>query len=397
MNAAMLVPGFLTPMAAPGATVFGVMFLLDSMARALLVSLIPLTAYRILQSERDVSVLYLCIGFAGLAGTLSIPFLMRLMRRKWVYSLGCLALVGMGVSVATATLAGLAGGMWLRVFGTAALYTTLNLYIMDYIRKRELVRSEPVRLLFGGVSWTLGPVLGVLVADRLGLWAACAAASVCGALLFGYFWLLRMRENPAVAPATRPPPGMAYNLRRFWAQPRLRLAYAIAFTRGVWWAMFYIYAPLFMVKAGYDSSVGALVVSVGNVMLFLSVAFGALAERVGVRAVVVAAYLGAGALSVAVAAIAQLPLAAAALLVAGATVTTALDTLGGVAFLRAVHPYERAEMATVYSTYRQTADITGPMAFAAILTFLPLPAVFAAAGAMMLAMAWFARHLPRGM
>jgi MFS family permease len=397
MNAAMLVPGFLMPMAAPGATVFGVMFLLDSMARALLVSLIPLTAYGILQSERDVSILYLCIGFAGLAGTLSIPLLLRLMRRKWVYSLGCLALVGMGALIATATLEGLALGMWLRVFGTAALYTTLNLYIMDYIQKRELVRTEPIRLLFGGVSWTLGPVLGVAIAERLGLWAAAAAAAACGALLFGYFWLLRIRENPAVAPAIRPPPGMAYNLRRFWAQPRLRLAYAIAFTRGIWWTMFYIYTPLFMVKAGYDSSVGALVVSVGNVMLFLSVAFGALAERVGVRTVVVAAYLGAGTLSVAVAAIAQLPLTAAALLVGGATVTTALDTLGGVTFLRAVHPYERAEMATVYSTYRQIADITGPMAFAVILTFLPLPAVFAACGAMMLAMAWFARHLPRGM
>jgi len=397
MNAAMLVPGFLMPMAAPGATVFGVMFLLDSMARALLVSLIPLTAYRILQNERDVSILYLCIGFAGLAGTLSIPFLLRLMRRKWVYSLGCLALAGMGALIATATLQGLAGGMWLRVFGTAALYTTLNLYIMDYIQKRELVRTEPVRLLFGGVSWTLGPVLGVLVADRLGLWAAAAAASGCGALLFGYFWLLRIRENPAVAPATRPPPSMAYNLRRFWAQPRLRLAYAIAFTRGIWWTMFYVYAPLFMVKAGFDASVGALIVSIGNVTMFLSLVYGAMASRAGVRPVVAGAFLASGALSVAVGATAGQPLVAAGLLVAGAMATVALDALGGVTFLRAVHPYERAEMATVYSTYRQIADITGPMAFAVILTFLPLPAVFAATGAMMLAMAWFALYLPRGM
>ena len=397
MNPRMLVPGFLMPMAAPGATVFGVMFLLDSMARAFLVSLIPLTAFRILGSERDVSLLYLCISFAGLAGTLAIPFLMRLMRRKWIYTIGCLSLIAMGAAIATATLTGLATGMWLRVFGTAALYTTLNLYIMDFIRKRELVRTEPIRLLFGGVSWTLGPVAGVYVADKLGLEAACGIASGCGMLLLGYFWLLRIRENPAVAPASRLPPSVAYDVRRFLSQPRLRLAYAIAFSRGIWWAMFYVYAPLFMVKAGFEPSTGAAVVSIGNGMLFLSTTYGRLARHTGIRPVVVGAYLAAGSLSIMVAAAAGAPLFAATLLVIGAMATTALDALGGVTFLRAVHPYERAEMATVYSTYRQIADITGPMVFAVILTFLPLPTVFAAAGAMMLAMAWIALYLPRGM
>lgn len=397
MNAGMLIPGFPMPLAAPGATVFGAMFLLESLARAFLVTVIPLTAYRILQSERDVSILYLCIGFAGLAGTLAIPFLLRLMRRKWVYSLGCLSLMAMGGLIATASLLGLATGMWLRVFGTTALYTTLNLYIMDYIGKRELVRTEPIRLLFGGAGWTLGPVLGVLAAEKLGIEAACAIASACGAVLLGYFWLLRIQDNPAVAPATRPPPGIAYNLRRFANQPRLRLAYSIAFTRAIWWTMFYVYVPLFMVKAGFDASWGALVVSIGNVMLFFSILYGRLAQRVGLRWVVVAAYLAVGALMLAVAAASGLPLLAAVLLVVGATVTTALDALGGITFLRAVHPYERAEMVTVYSTFRQMADITGPLAFALILTFLPLPAVFAACGAMMLTMAWVSLYLPRGM
>ncbi len=393
----MLIPGFLMPLAAPGATVFGVMFMLESLARAFLVTVIPLTAYRILQSERDVSILYLCIGFAGLAGTLSIPLLFRLVRRKWVYTLGCLSMVAMGALIATATIQGLAAGMWLRVFGTAALYTTLNLYIMDYIAKRELVRTEPIRLLFGGAGWTLGPVLGVLAAEKFGIETACAIASACGAVLLAYFWLLRIQDNPAVAPATRPPPSMAYNLRRFGQQPRLRLAYSIAFTRGIWWTMFYIYVPLFMVKAGFDASWGALVVSIGNVMLFFSVIYGRLAQRVGLRTVVVAAYLAVGALMLVVAAASGTPLMAAVLLVMGAMMTTALDALGGITFLRAVHPYERAEMVTVYSTFRQMADITGPMVFALILTFLPLPAVFAACGAMMLAMAWVALYLPRGM
>jgi MFS family permease len=394
-------PSFLAPLIAPvggpGATVFGVMFLMDSLARALMVSIIPITAYRLLESERDVSLLYLVVGVFGLAGTLSIPGLMQVMRRRWVYTLGCAALMAVGGLIATQALAGLAVGMWLRVFGTAALYTTLNLYIMDYIQKRELVRSEPVRLVFGGVSWTFGPFLGMYVSEAIGTPVACAIASAIALLLLGYFWLLRIQDNPAVAPATKPPPSVAYNLRRFVAQPRLRLAYAIAFSRSTWWTMFFVYAPLFMVNAGYGATASAAVVSAGNAMLFFSMAYGRLARRTGVRPIVVGAYLAAGVLTLVVALLANSPLLAALFLVLGAGAATALDALGGITFLRAVHPYERAEMATVYSTYRQISDITAPMVYALVLTFLPLPAVFALSGVVMLIMARIALHLPRGL
>lgn len=388
-------PAFLAPTFTPGATVFGVMFLLDSLARALLISVIPLTAYDLLRSERDVSLLYFAVGIAGLGGTLAIPSLLQLMRRKWVYTLGCAAVIAMGGLIASATLPGLALGMWLRVVGTAALYTTLNLYIMDYIQKRELVQSEPLRLVFGGVSWTLGPFLGVYVSERIGTGAAAAASSLCAILLLGYFWLLRLRDNPAVAPATRPPPSVAYNVRRFVEQPRLRLAYAIAYTRSLWWSMFFIYAPLFMVNAGYGPVASAAVVSLGSAVLCLSFVFGRLARRSGVRPIIVGAYVATGMLSIGVGLVASHPLLAAMMLVTGAFSITALDALGGIPFLRAVHPYERAEMATVYSTYRQISDITGPMVFAVILSFLPLPAVFVTTGLVLLVMARIALHLPR--
>ncbi|MCC7045823.1 MAG: MFS transporter [Alphaproteobacteria bacterium] len=394
-------PNFLAPLIAPvggpGATVFGFMFLLDSLTRALMVSVIPITAYHLLQSERDVSLLYLAIGVLGLGGTLSIPLLIQIMRRRWVYSLGCGALVGMGGLIATGTLAGLASGMWLRVFGTAALYTTLNLYIMDYIQKRELVRTEPMRLVFGGVSWTFGPLLGMYVSESMGTPVACAISAVIALLLFGYFWLLRIRDNPAVAPATRPPPSVAYNVRRFVSQPRMRLAYAIAFSRSTWWTMFFVYAPLFMVKAGYGATASAAVVSAGNAMLFLSMVYGRMARHTGVRSIVVGAYAICGVLSLVVALLAENPMVAAGFLILGAAAATAIDALGGITFLRAVHPYERAEMATVYSTYRQISDITAPMVYALILTFLPLPAVFACSGVVMLVMARIALHLPRGL
>src|SRR3546814_7761975 len=57
-----------------------------------------------------------------------------------------------------------------------------------------------------------------------------------------------MQENPAVAPATRKPPMPWDNIRRFLAQPRLRLAWVIPFARSAFWTTFFVYPPLYIVK-----------------------------------------------------------------------------------------------------------------------------------------------------
>jgi hypothetical protein len=49
----------------PGATVFGLMFALESLARAILAALIPLQAYKILKEARDVSLTYFAVSIFG--------------------------------------------------------------------------------------------------------------------------------------------------------------------------------------------------------------------------------------------------------------------------------------------------------------------------------------------
>jgi hypothetical protein len=64
-------------------------------------------------------------------------------------------------------------------------------------------------------------------------------------------------------------------------------------------------------------------------------------------------------------------------------------------FLRAVHPYERAEMTSVFATFRDTSQIGPPGIFSLLLMTFALPAVFVAGGLGMLVMAWYARYVPR--
>jgi hypothetical protein len=86
-------PMWLGGVGRPGAATFALLFTLESVARATIATVIPLQAYAALQSSRAVSLMFTCVGLAGLIGSLFIPLLIRLVPRRWVYSLGALCLV----------------------------------------------------------------------------------------------------------------------------------------------------------------------------------------------------------------------------------------------------------------------------------------------------------------
>ena len=72
---------------------------------------------------------------------------------------------------------------------------------------------------------------------------------------------------------------------------------------------------------------------------------------------------------------------------------SAIDAGGNMLFLFAVRRHERAEMTTVYSTYRDVADIVPPGVFSILLRVFELPAVFVVGGAVTLGLALLARRI----
>src|SRR5204862_3566870 len=95
----------------------------------------------------------------------------RDLARRWAYTLGVGALITACIALATFTLPGQVVGMYLRNAGAAILNISLSLYILDHIRRADLVRSEPLRLTLSTLSWTVGPFLGVWLSERSGHWS----------------------------------------------------------------------------------------------------------------------------------------------------------------------------------------------------------------------------------
>lgn len=390
-------PVWLGTASAPRARTFAVLFALAVFGRTLMITLIPLQALALLGDAQAISELYFAISLGNLLFSFSIPWLVRGLQRRRVFSLGALLLAAAPLAIAQGSLAGLIAGMALQLFGALCLEIMLQLYLMDHIPRHELGRFEPQRLFYAAGVWSLGPWLGVYLQQEVSHWTPFILSSAASLTTLAVFWVLRLSDNPAVAPARRPAPNPAKYLVRYFLQPRLRLAWLLAFGRAAWWAMFFVYAPIYAVRSGLDQVTAGAIVSIASAALFLAPLWGWLARRYGLRRLLVAAYAASGLASVAIAAVGGAPWIVAAILVTAALVTGAVDGAGNVPFLRAVHPMERAEMTTVFSTYRDFSQLAPPGAFALLLKAFQLPAVFVAGGLGMLAIAFFARYLPRRM
>jgi MFS family permease len=210
-----------------------------------------------------------------------------------------------------------------------------------------------------------------------------------------------MTENPAVAAATRPPPRPLASIRRFLAQPRLRLGWFIAFGRSSWWSMFFVMPPLYLTDAlGNERGHfwGGVLVSAGNILLLTTPFIGRIAARHGIRRPIIGAFIGLSAFTILASLMLHWPLAVGLCLLGGAFCCVILDALGNIPFIRAVRPLERPQMATVFRSYADLSSLMPAAVFSLLLLiFDNIGAVFIASGLFALAVGWVARHLPRRM
>lgn len=383
-----------------GAYTFASLFAVESLVRSLNSTVISLQAYDILGAAQKVSMLSTVVSLCVLGATLLLPFLLGRMRRRWSYTLGIVMMMAASLALASHVLAGQALGMLLRNLGAAVLNITLQLYIMENIKRADLARSEPIRLSLSTASWTVGPALGVSLYVGFGPWGPQLVAVAAATVLLGLFWWLKLSDNSSALPAGNLEAfNPLLNVRRFLAQPRLRLAWLIAFGRSCFWTTFFIYGPLLLVEAGLDKRVSGFMISGSQALLVTAWFAGRFARSHGVRAVLVAAF--------AVCALASLcaglagtasPYIAIVCLLAGSVAASAIDGVGGIPFLRAVRHHERQKMAAVYRTYIDCSELIPAFIFAVALLWLPIGAVFVILSGALAAVGYVAwRYLPKSL
>jgi hypothetical protein len=388
-------PIWVQALSAPGAHAFALLFAIDSVTRATLATIVPLQLFAVSGSPALLSVIYFAISVTGLLANFLIAPLTGLISRRYTFTFGCLCQLAAPLLIWHESLTLVTLGMLLRMFGSATITICLNLYILDHIRGRALNAMEPLRLTFVAGAWTLCPWLGVFLWGRVE-WLPFVIAGSCAVVLAGYFWYLRVGDNPVIRKARSTPANPFAAVLPFVRQRRLLLTWLIAFGRSTWWVAFFVYLPVFALQSGFSRETGALMVSAGNALLFLTPVLARFGHRYGLRGSLVRAFIVAGAITVAAGAFAWVdPRIACALLLVCTLPVVVLDIFGNVPFLRMVKPSERIPMTGVFATYRDGSEIAAPALAAIVLTVLPLPAFFVVLGLLVGTVSMVAASLPR--
>ena len=383
----------------PGPTSFAAIYALDSAARALTATVIPLHAYSLYKefaaenADSYVGTTYAAVAMITFFGTFLTPFVIHRLGRNATYVAGILCcMIGMA-GLATSTIPGLGLGMLGRALSGVIGSVCLILFIVDFIPRANLVRSETLRLFASCIAWGFGPVIGVELFERYGI-AAPAAISIAIHLgLILYFRRLRLAK-PSVE-STPPPRNPLTMIWRFASQKRLRLSWLIVFGRSAWWSMFFTYPALYLHDRGIDESWAGWLVGVGNLLLGLSPLVRMVAQRLGIRRPIVGAFWGGGALTLGVVLLYDHPLAFCAMLLLAAMFIVALDSLGNIPFMRFARPRELPQLATVFRTYVDTAEFVPSAIYAVLLTMFDFRAVFVFSGLLAVTVGIAATWLPR--
>ena len=359
---------------------------LEAAVRGSLISVMPLVVRDAMGSTQDASKIYFIAGVVSLFWGLMVPWANRMVPRRWMFTAGCaLYFVGMALAlVGTPTSAALS--LICNSFATVTNFICFNAYVMDYVGRENLGRSQSLQMFYAATPWAVGPMLGVWLHDQ---WTPLPFLMAGGfaAALIGTFWWLRLGNGKAIVKAAGPAVNPLAYLNRFFAQPRLIAGWLFASIRSTGWWVYVVYLPYFCIEQGLGNKVGGIALSLSNGMLFAAPLLLRLARRSSVRVSVRWSFGLCAALFLLSSLVAPLPWLTVVVMMAASVLLVTLDVVGGLPFLMSVKPSERTEMSAVYSSFRDVSSIITPGMAWAVLYIAPTAAIFTATAGLM-GVAW---------
>ena len=388
-------PEWLRHPPAPSIQGFAVLAGLEAVVRGMLISVFPLIMYQALGGAKLVSAAYFAVGLVSLSSGLMVPWLIRYVPRRWVYTCGALFYVLGAILASYGGSFGAIGALTSNTVATVSTFVCFNAYVLDHVARVRLGKMETSRMFYSAIGWTFGPLTGVTLYSW---WhPAPFIVSACAAMvMLAVFWYMRLGNGKLITRATAPPPNPLAFLGRFFRQPRLVAGWLFAVIRSCGWWVYIVYLPIYAIQSGLSPQLGGWVASLTNASLFTAPLMLLWVRRRPLRQSVLTGFGIAGILFISATVFAGVPPLAVALLVTASVFLILLDICGGLPFLMAVKPSERTEMSAIYSSFRDVSGIATPgMAWLVLLIF-PVSGIFAAGGvAMFIAFAIATRLHPR--
>ncbi len=368
---------------------------LEGIARSLLVGVIPLLAFELLGSKELVTRTYLVASILTLAITLNFAALERLLERRWVMTLGVsCALTAMVILVLGNSLI-ITLGVGLQQASASLFSVCLSLYIMDYIGRQELIYTETRRMLYTGIAWLIGPILGLWLWEDFTRWSPFGLSAIAALGTLAYFWYLRLGHEGAIRKARSHPVNVLRIIPRYFQQRPLRIAYWITLTRSIFWMTLFVYGPIYVVEANLPVWIAGGLLSMSSALLLISPFIRRLASRLGTRFIIACALVLTGGSMLTLYLIGEPRPIGLLFWMSASLGGVSLDVLGNIPFMRMVKPRERTEMTMIFSTWREGSQLLTPLLVSMVMLVAPFEFFYLLLALLLFGAAIKATFLPR--
>lgn len=379
----------------PSGNTLGIIYGMNSSSMAVLGSLISLVGLNILNDNT------VALSFSlFLAALISLPIvlytgsLINLLTRKYVFTIGVMiALLGNVLFMLDWPIAFVLANAC-RMAGAGLMIMCISLYTMDFIPRKQLAKAESRKFVFAGISWLIFPFVGTWMWVNIDTRAPFILSITLISILIVLFWWLRISEAQNIKPPKSSNLDFIRNVRTYFGNPHMRVAYLIAVARSSSWVVFFTYGPIYLRDAGVSTQwIGLFMGGIMAVLLFSS-RFAALAQYIGIRKTILLSFSMAGISMIALGLLPEPTLWGLLLLLLASLGFDMLDIIGNVPFMRMVTPKVRVEMTSVFSTWREMSFVVTPGLSALILMFTDISGLFLVLGVMLIFAGLLSRTMP---
>jgi MFS family permease len=245
----------------------------------------------------------------------------------------------------------------------------------DNTKTKELNKQEGLLFSILNVGWLVGPLIAGFIIAKFSLNSVFFATAV---FLFIALTLFKFLAIAPVKKKRKEIDGhLLKNIRDFFKDKKIHLPYIMATGIEVWWALIYIYVPIFMVKQGVaESYVGLFLSAIVLPLILIDYPIGRLSEKKGFRFFFATGYGSLAVISCIVFFFSGEIFAQLFLLVVASIFVGFIEPLQDTFFFKNVKSSEEEKYYPFQGTAPAIGGFIGKVSIAALLLFLPDSAAF---------------------
>ncbi len=164
---------------------------------------------------------------------------------------------------------------------TTLRITSFGIIIRDKSKETELSRNEGVMYTLMNIAWVIGPLLSGLLSEILGISFVFVISAIFIFLALISFRVSRIKDSNLRKKIDK---HMFKNFKEFFSNKNRVLSYILGGGIPIWWALIYLFVPMFIIKSGLQIEwVGFFMFAIAVPLILFEYIFAKLAGKVGFK------------------------------------------------------------------------------------------------------------------